>query len=300
MAEFDLERFVSLSKAVDLSDIDWAEAAHIGITDEEYRTIRFMADTELHTILYLRDLLAGHSAADSEVTQFMACWVYEETHHGRALERFCSEAGRPMDKDHFYKVNKVPSFREEITGFLSRGGARVTPHFAASHMCWGAINELLANTSYLALARHTKNPQLAKLVSKLARDERKHFAFYFSQAERRLRDGGWKAQKLCYLAIRGFWEPVGIGVGEPNTLEMIISLYFGDEEGRTELKALDTKIAQLPGMEWFDMIVKWTNAGRDRYQTIDAVSYARHRANDARNAAKKQASTFRGAQVAST
>src|SRR5258706_446498 len=63
MAGFDIEKFVSLSKAVDLSDIDWEEAARVGITDDEHRVLRYMSDTEMHTIIYLRDLLAGHTAA---------------------------------------------------------------------------------------------------------------------------------------------------------------------------------------------------------------------------------------------
>jgi hypothetical protein len=287
MAEFDIDRFVSLSKAVDLSDIDWKEAARIGITDDEFRVLRFMCDTELHTILYLRDLLAGHSAADPEVTQFMACWVYEETHHGRALERFCAEAGRPMEKDRFTTVNAVPTFREEFTGVASRAAARLTPHFAAAHMCWGAINEMMAAMSYMALARHTKNTQLAKLVSKLARDERKHFAFYYSQAERRLTDGGWKAQALCRFTIQGFWEPVGIGVGEPNTLEFISSFIVSDEEAIEDLTAVDTKIAQLPGMSWFTKGSDWINAGRERYRAMDPAGWARHRALDTELAAAR-------------
>src|SRR5262245_60861072 len=141
MPDFDIERFVALSKKVDLSDIDWDEAARVGITDEEHRVLRYMSDTEMHTIIYLRDLLAGHTAADADVCQFLACWVYEETHHGRALDQFMTAVGRPPAKDRYHEVTAKLSIREELTGVLSRFGAWVTPHFAAAHMCWGAINE---------------------------------------------------------------------------------------------------------------------------------------------------------------
>jgi hypothetical protein len=280
MAEFDLERFVSMSKAVDLSDIDWVEARQVGLTDDEHRILRFMNDTESHTILYLRDLLAGHTASDPECMEFMACWVYEETHHGRALERFMREAGRPLDKDRFRKVNKTPTFREELTGVMSRFGARLSPHFAAAHMCWGAINELLAAGSYLALARKTRNSALATLLNKLAKDERKHFSFYFHQSEKRLRAGGWFAERLCHLTIKQFWEPVGIGVGEPFTLEHITSYLFSDDRGREELKAIDETIQKLPGMGWFTMVGDWTDAGRERFRKEFPADWARHRAHD--------------------
>src|SRR3954468_2316000 len=116
MAEFDVERFVSLSKAVDLSDIDWDECARVGITDEEHRVLRYMSDTETHTIIYLRDLLAGHTAADPEVISFLSCWVYEETHHGRALDKIMEAAGRGPAADRYTQVTQKATFREDLTG----------------------------------------------------------------------------------------------------------------------------------------------------------------------------------------
>ena len=85
---FDIDRFVDLSKAVETSDLDWDYIKRVGITPDEARILRYMADVESHTIIYLRDILSGHTASDPEITQFLACWVYEETHHGRALDRF--------------------------------------------------------------------------------------------------------------------------------------------------------------------------------------------------------------------
>jgi hypothetical protein len=280
MADFDIERFVSLSKKVDLSDIDWEEAARVGITDDEHRVLRYMSDTEMHTIIYLRDLLAGHTAADAEVCQFMACWVYEETHHGRALDQFMAAVGRAPEQDRYHQVTAKLSIREELTGVLSRLGAVLTPHFAAAHMCWGAINELTAAASYLALARHTRNAPLAKLVTKLARDERKHFSFYFHQAEKRLTGGGWFAQKLCAYTIRKFWEPVGIGVGEPGTLQLITSFLFGDPESRDEFLAVADTIRKLPGMEWFDMTTRFRESALADYAKMAPAEFERHRAAD--------------------
>ncbi len=280
MAEFDIERFVSLSKPVDLSDIDWEEAARVGITDDEHRVLRYMSDTEMHTIIYLRDLLAGHTAADSDVIQFMACWVYEETHHGRALDRFLDAVGKGPDKRHYNKVTAKFSFREEFTRVLSNAAAVATRHFAAAHMCWGAINELTAAASYTALARKTRNAPLARLVTKLARDERKHFSFYYHQAEKRLRDGGWPAQKLCTFTIRKFWEPVGIGVGEPGTLEMITSFLFGDPASREDFDGIAPTIARLPGMGWFDLTTRFREGALVEFERMAPEAFARHRAAD--------------------
>ena len=282
MADFNIDKFVELSRKVDTSDIDWELVARVGITDEEYRVLRYMSDTEIHTIIYLRDLLAGHTAADPECTQFMACWVYEETHHGRALDRFMEAAGRSAKStsSRYAELTARFSWREEMTGALSRFGAMMWKDFAAAHMCWGAINELTAAASYMSLARRTQNPELAKLTRRLASDERKHFAFYFHQSDKRLRAGGRWAEQLCRTAISRFWEPVGIGVGEPRTLEFTASYLFGDARGMAELQKIDETIQALPGMGWFTMVSDWCRGGARWLQTHHPEQYARHRALD--------------------
>ena len=254
MATFDLARFLKLSRAVDLSDIDWDEAARVGITDDEHAIVRYMADTETHTIVYMRDLLAGHTARDPEVTSFMACWVYEETHHGLALDRFLRVVGRPASQPVSGSV-----FREEVEAFLSTNAARASRHFAAAHMAWGALNEATAAAAYNAVARTTANRQLAKLVSKLARDERRHYSFYYSQAEKRL--GHATARVLCRAALRGFWGPVGIGVGgSREVIEMFFAKFFSHGDGFEEITHIESKIRELPGLGRFNRLTHW----RDR------------------------------------
>jgi rubrerythrin len=268
MAAFDLERFVKLSRAVDLSDIDWDEAARIGITDDEHKIVRYMADTEAHTIVYMRDLLAGHTARDPEVTAFMACWVYEETHHGLALDRFLRAVGRPAS---------VPStgsiLREEIEAFLSTNLARASRHFAAAHMAWGALNEATAAAAYNGVARTTANPQLAKLVARLGRDERRHYSFYYSQAEKRLAHP--TARLLCRAALRWFWGPVGIGVGgSREVIELIFARFFARGDGREEISHIESKIRELPGLHGFDRLTRWRDRCVEAFARRDPARFA--------------------------
>ena len=280
MAAFDIDRFVSLSKAIDLSDIDWAEARRVGITDEEDQILRYMQDTESHTILYLRDLLSGAAARDPEVTTFLACWVYEETFHGRALDRFLVEVGRPPASTRYESVHLRPSIREILSAWAGRLAASATPHFAAVHMCWGAVNEFLAATAYTQLARNSANRPLQKLLHRLAKDERRHFAFYHDQADRRLRAGGRVAQKLCALTLNN-WQPVGSGVGQPETIDLFASYLFSDRRGRRELALLHQAVHQLPGMASWDVADRWAKLSRARYRAAHPASDARHRAADA-------------------
>lgn len=281
MAEFDVDRFASLSKAVDLSDIDWTEARRVGITDEEERILRYMQDTESHTIVYLRDLLTGYAVVDPEVTTFLACWVYEETHHGRALDRFLVEVGRQPARERHTRVHVRPTVRELVTRFLGTVGANVTEHFAAVHMCWGAVNEFVAAMTYTQLARRTENLQLQVLLLRMAKDERRHFAFYYDQADKRLRRGGFLTQTMCRLVLERFWEPVGIGVGDPTTLDMSCSWLYGDRRGRREVASFDEAVRQLPGMSAWTLGERWADAGRRRFAATHPDDFARHRAVDA-------------------
>ena len=93
MARFDIHRFLELAGAVKIDDLDWDLCGRIGITPEEAKILRYMADTESHTLLYMRDLLAGHSARDPAITAFLSVWVYEELCHGRALSKALAAAG---------------------------------------------------------------------------------------------------------------------------------------------------------------------------------------------------------------
>jgi len=253
MRDFDLERFLDLSGAVNVADLDWDAARRIGITDAEAQILRYMADVESHTILYMRDLLGRHGARDREITAFLSVWVYEELCHGRAIDRFLAVVGHPARPSRDPVVGWRAALKEVAGSLASRLAAASTPKFTATHMAWGAVNELTAAAAYLALERHTANPVLAILSARLAKQERKHFAFYYSQAERRL-DGDTAAQKICSAALKWFWRIVGSGVGDGESLELLAATLFGNEANRRMLVDADETVARLPGLAWFSMI----------------------------------------------
>ena len=251
---FSIERFVSLSRAVETADLDWDYIARVGVTDDEARVLRYMADVESHTIIYLRDLLAGHTSRDGEITAFMSCWVYEEFNHGRAIDLFLTACGRPPEKNRYENVTAGAGWQEELEAFLTVNMAKITPHFAATHMAWGAINEMTAASAYTQLAYYTQNRELTKLLLRLSKDERRHQSFYYHQAEKRMYHP--LARFLCKLAMNKFWSPVGMGVGEDEGIAFIGTLLYADDRGYQDLKNIDRMMAKLPGLEGFDLA--WT------------------------------------------
>lgn len=261
----DIDRFVELSGAVKIDDLDWEGAAEAGLTDEEAQTIRYMADTETHTIIYMRDLLAGHSTKDPEITTFLSVWVYEELWHGRALDRVLTASGREVSTARSAEVADGISWRERIEAMLSSLLANSTPHFIATHMAWGALNELTAAASYMSMARRTKNPALRELCKRIARQERKHFAFYYEQASKRL-EHSKLARWIARMSLNYLWTPVGSGLISPELLPMISDYLFGDQEGREELTRIQAKMNQLGGLEEFNEVTKQIGALIDQRQ----------------------------------
>ncbi len=254
MAEFAIDRFLDMSGAVQVDDLDWDEARRVGITEFEARVLRYMADTETHTIIYMRDLLAGHSTKDPEVTAFLSVWVYEELWHGRAIDRFLAEVGHPPDPDRYTKVTEGSALGELVEAALSHAAAYATPKFIATHMTWGAVNELTAAAAYTMLEKKTENPVLQTLLARMNKQERKHFAFYYQQAEKRLK-GDRIAQGICSFALKRFWDIVGSGVGDTSSLEELAANLFANPEAQKILADAQGTIAKLPGLEWFDMVV---------------------------------------------
>jgi rubrerythrin len=267
MADFNIGRFLDHAGAVKTDDLDWALCRQIGISDVEERILRYMGDTESHTILYMRDLLAGHSTRDPEITAFLSAWVYEELCHGRAISRLLSEAGRPEEVDRYTRVTEGSSFREFVEAALSHGAAYLTPRFIAVHMTWGAINEATAAAAYQVLEKRTANPVLATLLNRMARQERRHFSFYWHQAKKRMEEDVW-ARRFVDFAVRRFWTLVGSGVGGQDNLAYVAAHLFATEEARAPLLAADASIRELPGLEWFHSITEQTIAKVEAYERV--------------------------------
>src|SRR5438045_407356 len=137
---FDLAAWLRRSRAVELSDIDWAAVPRHPVSAGTIRMLRYMQDIESHTIIYTRSLLATRAIDDPEVATFLPCWLYEETFHGLALARFLAAAGHPVaTRARPRSRESFPQWLEaRLTALLSRAWA----DFCAVHMTWGAINEL--------------------------------------------------------------------------------------------------------------------------------------------------------------
>ncbi|MCA9717830.1 MAG: ferritin-like domain-containing protein [Myxococcales bacterium] len=243
---------MSLSAAVETDDLDWARLGRDGLSDDDARALRYMAATENHVVLYLRTVLTRFLTRDYAASAFLACWAYEEMQHGRALDRALTTCGRPPARARFEDGSHGAGPRGQLIATVARGVAELTPAFAATHMTWGAAQEMMAAAAYTQLAYRTRNHELSRLLLRLARDERRHQRFYYEQAARRLARSAL-ARRLCRLGMMRLWAPVGRDVGgDAAELEFLSTLLHDNVWGRRELARIDRQIARLPGLAGFD------------------------------------------------
>ena len=259
MAVFDIDAYLARTGALDLTGIEWADVPKYPVSPEAIRTLRYMQDIESHTIVYLRSLLATRAIDDPDVARFLACWVYEESFHGLALERFLAAAGHPVGPRPTPHGQESPAqwLEARATALLSR----MWPDFCAVHMTWGAINELTTLTGYRRLAALAGHPVLSELLERITLDESRHFFFYYRQAELRLSRPA--VARVARLVVDRFWVPVGSGVQPQRELRFMASYLFSDTRGRAAARKADDTIRRLPGFATVGLLERWLDRFAD-------------------------------------
>ncbi|SEE80740.1 hypothetical protein [Ruania alba] len=251
---FNIDRFARDSVAVNWEDLDLEVFSHDPLPAESLRTLRYMCDVEYHTVCYLRDMLVTPSRGEGEVNAFMTMWNREEFWHGEALAHVLELHGITVSYDELKAKRVKLGWRDRIApvkqAFLSNV---VGKDFVAVHMIWGAVNEWTAAAAYKRLAALEGHPSLAVLLKRIAAQEARHVAFYATQARTRL-EGNPKAQKLARLALSTAWRPVGSGIATDEEVTHVMGHLFGGAEGRKEIRAIDSHIAKLPGMDGLTIV----------------------------------------------
>ena len=250
---FDLERYLRTAGGTRPEAFDWSDSGP-RLDDDALFCVGYMMDIESHTIIYLRELLSTAVAEDASITAFLSCWAYEEFLHSQVLKRLLEGQGVAIDDRRFAELRRARP-ADYLAQKFARLLSRMTRHFPAVHMTWGAINELSTLTGYHALTDRTRHPLLTTTLSRIIKDERRHFSFYFNQARVRLQPRA--ARILTSLVVRYFWTPVGSPVRGDAAARRVCGYLFGDDQGPRRLVEHDSMIARLPGLGWFDMASRY-------------------------------------------
>jgi hypothetical protein len=261
---FSIERYKEESKKLDTAGVDWAAVKDHPLSKGDLFCLHYMMDIENHVPLYLSHLLVTRACMDPILTAFLACWNYEELWHGENLGKLLNLYGIEFDtQDRIANVRANLGLQNSLSILSTMAGSWLLKDFSAVYLSIGAINELSTLTGYGALIRKSGHPVLSDLLSRIIKDERRHFAFYFNSAKEWLTDNE-KAQRVDRWMLDRVWVPVGQGVKRQEEVDALALYLFDDEQGEEDLINLDEKIGKLPGLAGIKLMSKALYAARYR------------------------------------
>ncbi len=261
---FSIERYKEESKKVDTSGIAWDDVTKYPLSKGDLFCLHYMMDIENHVPLYLSHLLVTRACMDPILTAFLACWNYEELWHGENIGKLLNLYGIEFDtQERIAHVRANLGFQNSLSILTTMAGSWALKNFSAVYLSIGAINELSTATAYGALIRKSGHAVLKDLISRIIKDERRHFAFYYNSAKEWLGDNV-RAQKLDRWMLNRYWVPVGVGVKKQEEVDALALYLFDDDQGEQELLDIDEKIGRLPGLAGIKLMSKALYEARAR------------------------------------
>jgi rubrerythrin len=255
----DIAQHIAVSDRVEIDDLDWELARKHGLTEREIESLKFFADIESQTVYYFLEVAKLQVARDPELLTFLTMWNYEEYFHSHAITRLMQECGVKIENatERSTKVRAGARFKAKFEDFMQQLIAKTMPkRFVSLWMFWGALQECLTMQAYEEMIRRTENPVLAELFRRIAKQERRHFAYYFGQARTRLQDNP-RNQRFCRFIARHFYAPVGSGVKTDAESAELVARLFPNDRIIEVMSYIERRMAQLPGMAGLDACTRW-------------------------------------------
>ena len=255
----DIAQHIEVSGRVYIEDLDWDLARKHGLSTKEVESLKFFADIESQTVYYFLEVAKMQLVRNPELLTFLTMWNYEEFFHSQAITRIMEECGVKLmtAQERGEAVRKNARFKAKFEDFLQGMIAKVAPKkFIALWMFWGALQECLTMQAYEEVIRQTENPVLAEMFRRIAKQERRHFAYYFNAARDRL-EGDRAAQKFCRFIAKHFYGPVGSGVKTDAESAELVARLFPNDKVLEVMSYIEKRMAQLPGMAGLDACTRW-------------------------------------------
>lgn len=255
----DIAQHLAVSHRVVIDDLDWEAARRVGLTKQEIESLHYFADIESQTVHYFLEVAKLKVARDPELLTFLTMWNYEEYFHSYAITRLLKECGVPVEaaQDRAQKVRAGARFKAKFEDFGQTMIAKLMPKtFVALWMFWGSLQECLTTQAYEELANTTQNPVLEELCRRIAKQERRHFAYYYGQAKEKL-EGQKFAQRFVRWIANKFYAPVGGGVKTDEEGARLVAQLFPGDRIFEVMGYLERKMALLPGMAGLECATRW-------------------------------------------
>jgi len=155
----------------------------------------------------------------------------------------------PLEENRVESVTRKARFNEWLEAVFTPLLSRLfSSQFPAVYLSFGAIQEMTTLRGYENLQQYTHNPVLKILCERIARQERRHFAWYFNHARELLLESSG-ARVLARKLLEFNWVPVGAGIKSPEEVKRLFLTLFPRESARNFVREIDSKMGSLPGLE---------------------------------------------------
>ncbi|MGH3095691.1 MAG: hypothetical protein ACRDMV_06770 [Streptosporangiales bacterium] len=244
----DLSRFRQDAERMKHVDLDYAAFRDQPLSNGALRAVRYMADVESHTILYLRDLLVTPSHKDARVTEFLIHWAYGEYWHGEALGEVLRMHGLPARDQRVRQVRRAQGLKDRwMPVGQSLLANTIGDDYVAVQMAWGAVNAWCTLAAYQRLRALEPHPVLAQLIERIERTAEEGGAFFGAQTRHRLERSA-TARRLARFALRAAWTPVGSSIQPRSESAFAFGYLLTGAEGIAVVEQVDRKVDRLPGL----------------------------------------------------
>ncbi len=238
-----------------ISEIPWHEVKNYPLDPKFVPVLLYMRDVEILTDMYYEEMKRTPTGKDPAISKFMERWGVEEATHGEILDRFLNEAGVETSKNWKTEVRaNVPKFYSFNTRILTTLTNLIGKQFTATHMTFGAINELSTAQGYRRLTQLAEHPVLAHIVRGIMREESAHTQFYWSVAKLELKKSVF-SRKVARFVVKNFWSPVGEGAKPKTQSDYTIATLFNGKDGFEWLdRKISKHIQELPGFDGLNTV----------------------------------------------
>jgi hypothetical protein len=284
---FDIEKYKARSTKLDLSDIEWDGVARYPLPQGAIDAMYYMMDIETHTVIYLSELLVSKACMDPVITSFLSIWVYEEMYHGEAFSQFLRCYGLEVSEERPRQVRLSEGFHRVSSVMAVLFGSYLAPFFPAIYLTIGAVNEMTTLTGYQQLSKHAGHPILTQILERIIKQERVHFAFYRSHAERLLESSALARSAVRHVMQRRF-RAVGEGVKTAAEVDALAMFLFDGPDGRQATQRIDAAAQALPGLEGVNLLERLLDRAERRFAAAPGparFATQEHLASDARTPA---------------
>jgi len=189
------------------TSFDWAKADAGRLTEGQRSAVKFVTFIEDHLPGYFalyqqhfpltEDIGPDAFAHNRELYHFTVRWAFEEDTHARALSRYQLASG----------MNDEASLRAELT---EEGRKRFTMPYdqPVQYFAYALVQEKATQVFYSQLRAVVGDPVLQSLLTRLSRDEARHFVFFADVTGKYLRAYGDTMVEPIREVIANFRMPL--------------------------------------------------------------------------------------------